>query len=103
MRSSRLSLSYTASVVILFLATSVPARIPLNKQQAELPDFNNFPIVDFTSNESVDPKVKEIREAKGRKYSRKYMLIGEETAQIVSDSHWDMDLPALPVARSAAI
>ena len=66
--------------------------------------FENFPIVDFEAKEPREPKLKAARNAKASKYSKKHAgEINEELHQIFTNSDWDLRLPALPVARSAAI
>ena len=48
--------------------------------------------------------MKAARDAKASKYSKEYGgEINEELHQIFTNSDWDLRLPALPVARSAAI
>lgn len=91
-------------VSVLLLATASSRRVAIKPQQAEAPDFNDFPIVDFEAKEPIEPKVKAARNAKASKYSRKYGgEINEGLHQIFTNSDWDLRLPALPVARSAAI
>lgn len=91
-------------VSALFVATASSQQVKLKHQQSEAPDFDNFPIVDFNSQEPIEPNLKAARDAKARKYSRKYGGgINEEVDRIVTTSDWDLRLPALPVARSAAI
>lgn len=100
-----LAVTTTAFVVsALLIATASSLRAQVKHQQAETPNFENFPIVDFEPKVPIDPKVKAGRAAKARKYSKKYAgEINEEVHQIFTNSDWDLRLPALPVARSAAI
>ena len=98
-------------VVILILTTASVSRQAGANQQKNVrsgaqknPDFSRFPIVDFYDPEPLEPNEKKVREAKGRKYTNKYLgQISEDTFQIFSNNDWDVGLPALPVARSAAI
>jgi hypothetical protein len=102
MRISRLCLVIIATVLLL-IATASSRRREFTMQSA-LPDFSNFPIVDFEAKEPDDPKLKAARNAKARKYSKKYGgEINEELHQIFTTSDWDLRLPALPISRSAAI
>lgn len=93
-----------AFVVSVLLLATASRRVEVKPQQGEAPDFNDFPIVDFEAKEPREPKVKAARNAKASKYSRKYGgEIHEGLHQIFTNSDWDLRLPALPVARSAAI
>jgi hypothetical protein len=102
MRMLKLTLSIT-TIVLLLIAVASSRRGEASKQ-SDQPDFSAFPIVDFEAKEPTEPKLKAALNAKGRKYSKKYTgQINEELHQIFSNSDWDLGLPALPVARSAAI
>jgi hypothetical protein len=91
-------------VSVLLIATASSRRPQVKQQQSEAPNFDNFPIVDFEAKEPVEPKVKAARDAKARKYSKKYGgEIKEDLHQIFTNSDWELRLPALPVARSAAV
>lgn len=99
-----LKLSLAISTVVLLLMATASFRRGEATKQSDSPDFSNFPIVDFEAKEPTEPKVKAARHAKARKYSKKYGgQISEELHQIFTNSDWDLRLPALPVARSAAI
>jgi hypothetical protein len=100
-----LAITTTVFVVsVLLIATASSRLAQVKHQQSEAPNFENFPIVDFEAREPVEPKVKAARNAKASKYSKKYGgEINEELHQIFTNSDWDLRLPALPVARSAAI
>ena len=106
MRILKLTSAITTTVFVvsvLFIATAYSRRAQV-QQQSPAPKFENFPIVDFEAKEPVEPKVKAARSAKASKYSKKYAgEINEELHQIFTNSDWDLRLPALPVARSAAI
>lgn len=107
MRTLKPTLTIVATVFVvsgLVIATASSRLVQVKQQQSEAPDFKNFPIVDFEAKDPIDPKVKAARNAKASKYSKKYVgEINEELHQIFSNSDWDLRLPALPVARSAAI
>lgn len=102
----RVTLAITTMVVVsvLLIASASSRPFQVKQQQSEAPNFENFPIVDFEAKEPIEPKVKAARNAKASKYSKKYGgEINEELHQIFTNSDWDLRLPALPVARSAAI
>lgn len=102
MRMLKLALPIT-TMVLLLIATASTRRGEATKQ-SDPPDFSNFPVVDFEVKEPVEPNKKAALHAKARKYSRKYGgEINEGVHQIFTNSDWDLRLPALPVARSAAI
>lgn len=106
MRMLKPALAITTMVFVVsaLLASASSQQVQLKQQQSEALDFDNFPIVDFSAKEPLEPSVKAARDAKARKYSKKYGgEINEELHQIVTTSDWDLRLPALPVARSAAI
>lgn len=93
---------------ILLLTTSLAAtqqvRPKLPNEPTSTIDFSHFPLADFNSKEPVEPLARSLREAKGRKYQKKYTApISEKTDQIFAIMDWDVGLPALPVSRSAAI
>lgn len=102
MRTLKLTLAITTTV-LLSTAIASSQRGRATKQSGP-PDFSNFPIVDFEAKEAAEPNAKAALDAKGRKYSKKYAgKINEELHQIFTNSDWNLRLPALPVARSAAI
>lgn len=108
MKILKATLAVTTTVFVvsaLLIATASSRRSQVKQQQqAGAPDFENFPIVDFEAKIPIDQKKKADRHAKARKYSKKYAgEINEEVHQIFTNSDWDLRLPALPVARSAAI
>lgn len=101
MRILKVALAITTISLLVATASSQRSK-PAN--QSGPPDFSNFPIVDFEAKDPPEPKAKTALEARGRKYSRKYGgKINEELHQIFTNSDWDLRLPALPVAHSAAI
>jgi hypothetical protein len=73
-------------------------------QDQAKPDLNNFPLVDYEAVRESDPNKDERRQKKSKKYNSKHApRITESSNQIFHIIDWDMRLPALPVARSAAI
>ena len=68
------------------------------------PKFDQFPVVDFDVPEPSDPTLKSAKEAKERKYSKKYLpKINENTDTLFAVNDWDVGLPAIPIDKSAAI
>lgn len=87
------------------LGIQIPQK-PSDKTNQSLrgPDFDHFPIVDFDAQEADDPESRSKRQAKGRKYSRRYLpKISESTDQLYSTADWDRGLPAIPATKSSAV
>lgn len=68
MRILKRTLAITSIVFVsmFFIATASARRVEVKQQQAEVPNFENFPIVDFEAKEAVEPKVKAARDARAR-------------------------------------
>jgi hypothetical protein len=87
------------TTVLASLNASHQGRQPQNEV-----DLNQFPIADYSAPLSKDPSERARREAKSKKYNSKYApRITDRTDQVFYISDWDVRLPALPVAKSAAI
>ena len=72
--------------------------------QSPNPKIEGFPVVDFDAPEPTDPKLKSAKEAKQRKYSKKYLpKISEKTDTLFAVNDWDVGLPAIPIDKSSAI
>src|SRR5689334_11165810 len=72
--------------------------------QSPNPKFDHFPVVDFDEPEPRDPTLKSAKEAKERKYSKKYLpKINENTDTLFAVNDWDVGLPAIPIDKSSAI
>lgn len=68
------------------------------------PDFSRFPIVDFYAPEPSEPSQRAARHAKGSKFNSRFRGPQiEENTRRVTHNDWDVRLPALPVAQSAAV
>jgi hypothetical protein len=94
---SLLCLAILSFGIVLNVRTQVPGRNPK-------PDFKSFPIVDFNKSESTDPEEKAKRQAKDKRYSKRYLpAINETSNELYSSRDWDRGLPALPIKQSAAI
>lgn len=77
---------------------------PNAPRQSPNPKFDDFPVVDFDLPEPTDPKLASAKEAKDRKYTRKYLpKISENTGTLFSVNDWDVGLRAIPVDKSSAI
>jgi hypothetical protein len=99
---------FIVAVSVLILSTALASRQQgANEQKTARqkdPDFTRFPMADFHAPLPSDENLRAAREAKGRKYNKKYApQISDETYQIFSNTDWDVRLPALPVERSAAV
>ena len=105
---------YSSAIIFLFCFTLVAfgaglrMRIPQTQSHKPnpplKPDFDHFPIVDFDAQESGDLESRSIRQAKGRKYSKRYLpKINESTDQLFSAADWDRGLAAIPTAKSSAV
>ena len=77
---------------------------PNAPRQSPNPKFDGFPVVDFDVPEPSDPTLKSAKEAKDRKYTKKYLpKISENTGTTFTVNDWDVRLPAIPVDKSSAI
>jgi hypothetical protein len=75
-------------------------------EQAQELDTSKFPIADYLSVGSSDPHERHKREAKGKKYnsrSRNSLPITESFDSSFLTTDWEVRLPAIPVAKSAAV
>jgi len=76
---------------------------PHRKSQKMIEQENRLPIADYNAAEPADPKEKEKREAKAKKYTRTELSVELEQEAIVASSHWAGELPAIPASQSALI
>lgn len=69
-----------------------------NARNDDQPDVSKFPILDYEQRSTV------AGQKKRKKYNNRYApRIKESSDSIFSMSDWDVDLPALPTAKSAAV
>jgi hypothetical protein len=81
--------------------TQKPAREKI--VQAENIDTSNFPIAEFSAR-PANEKERAKRDTKGKKYNSKYAPpISESSDSIHVNTDWDVNLPAFPVEKSAAV
>jgi len=74
------------------------------QKQEQSPDFRRFPIVDLLAPGPTDPAEREMRAKKGKKYNIKYTApLNESVDSMFLSIDWDVNLPALPIERSAAV
>src|SRR5205823_1522335 len=96
-------------VVVLLCVTSgavvgrFRGRGPTSTATQEQIDTSNFPIVDSTATLPTDPNERANRNRKNKKYNSRPALPISESDQIYAFTDWELGLPALPVAKSAAI
>src|SRR5690242_277133 len=77
---------------------------PNAPRQSPNPKLDGFPVVDFDVPEPADPMLEAAKEAKDRRYSKKYLpKISENTSTLFTVNDWDVGLRAIPVDRSSAI
>ncbi len=76
---------------------------PRRKSQKMIEQENRLPIADYNAAEPADPKEKEEREAKAKKYTRTELSVELDQEAIVTSSHWAGELPAIPASQSALI
>lgn len=76
---------------------------PTSTSTQEQIDTSNFPIVDVTTTLPTDPNEQAKRNRKNKKYNSRYVPPLRELDQIYTFTDWELGLPALPVAKSAAI
>jgi hypothetical protein len=75
-----------------------------NAQEAEKVDTSQFPVADYLASEPSNLKERAKREAKGKKYNSRYAApITESHDESFWTTDWDVGLPAIPVAKSAAV
>jgi len=72
-----------------------------SRLQRKIPDVNNFPIAEFSTPKSNDPK----RNARGEKYDKSHWRVNPNVVadSTVSVDKVDFNLPAIPVEKAAAI
>ena len=77
----------------------------VQKQEPQTqPDFGRFPIVDAGASQPTDPIERAKRARKGKKHNIKYVgPIDESFNSMFLSLDWDVDLPALPIEKSAAV
>jgi hypothetical protein len=94
------------SVAILVPGLNIKSQETKEKNQeplAEGVDTSKFPVVDFLEPLPTDPKERAKREAKGRRYNKKYSPSLEHSLSIHRVNHSLPYLAALPVEKSSAI
>jgi hypothetical protein len=63
----------------------------------------DFPMTDFPGTPARDPKEREKRQDKGKKYNRPETAIDARLITVSDTYHWDANLPSLPVNQSDAV
>lgn len=75
-------------------------------EQAQELDTSKFPVADYLDKGPSDPKERQKRESKGKKYnspSRNSPPITESFDQSFLTTDWEVRLPAIPLEKSAAV
>jgi hypothetical protein len=84
-------------------ASAQKQRKDKSEQSQEL-DTSKFPVADYLSVGSSDFKERQKRDAKGKKYNSRYApTITESYDESFATTDWELGLPAIPVAKSAAV
>ena len=100
-------LVFLASCLCVGLATSLSSQnqIAVQKQGSQTqPDFGRFPLVDVEAPEPTDPIERAKRAKKGKKLNNKYSRpIDESFDSVFLSLDWDVNLPALPIEKSAVV
>lgn len=69
-------------------------------QQGDMVDESQFPIADYNAPELADLEKRAKRQAKGRKYDKSTLPVGETADATYGSTHWAESLSAIPVAES---
>ncbi|MEK6283407.1 MAG: hypothetical protein AABN95_23895 [Acidobacteriota bacterium] len=92
----------TCSLVVITLTTLLIINGQKQAKNEDQPDVTQFPTVEYQTRKHVN--LSEERKKKSKKYnSRHTPVITESLDQISMTSDWELRLPALPVAKSAAV
>jgi hypothetical protein len=97
------ALAFLVVSVCMVVSTSLTSHSQ-NRQEPRIPNYESFPIVDSIATESLDPAEREKRAKKGKKHNIKYVgPLSEAVDSMYLSIDWDVNLPALPTERSAAV
>src|SRR5437016_14098298 len=107
MRQQRRQVIFIVVLLLCVTADPVVGKFsgsgPTSTSTQEQIDTSNFPIVDSTATLPTDPNERANRNRKNKKYNSRPALPISESDQIYAFTDWELGLPALPVAKSAAI
>jgi hypothetical protein len=102
-----LFLVFPVLCLCLVAAIGLPSDGQISQQKQEpqtQPDFARFPIIDAGAPQPTDPMERAKRAKKGKKHNIKYAgPIDESLDSMFLSLDWDVDLPALPIEKSAAV
>ena len=86
--------------ISLIIALVVTAVLVAQKPTKQVTDFDHFPILDYEKKSASDTSGKKTR----KKYNNRHApRISEATDKIFSLNDWEVGLPALPIAKTAAV
>jgi hypothetical protein len=86
----------------MILTTLLVIKGQKQTRNEDQPDVTKFPTVEYQNRKRVN--LSEKQQKRSKKYNSRYVpAITEENNQIFLTSNWDIRLPALPVAKSAAV
>ena len=107
MRQQRRQVMFIVVVLLCVTADPVVGKFsgsgPTSTSTQEQIDTSNYPIVDSTATLPTDPNERANRNRKSKKYNGRTAPPIRESDQIHTITDWELGLPALPVAKSAAI
>ena len=105
LRAKYIALVFSLTCLCALGFVSLPSYSQQKVQKQETsPDFQRFPIVDLVNPPPTDPVEKEKRAKKGKKYNVKYTSpLSEAVDSMFLNVDWDVNLPALPIEKSAAV
>jgi hypothetical protein len=73
---------------------------PARKSQKMFEQESRLPVADYDAAEPADPKEKEKREAKAKKYARTELSVDPDVEAVTTSGHWAVGIPAIPAGRS---
>lgn len=76
---------------------------PPRKSQKMAEQENRLPIADYDTAEPADPKEKERKEAKAKKYALTELSVDLDVEAVTTSGHWAVGIPAIPASQSALI
>jgi len=92
----------TCFLVAISLTALLVIRGQKQSKNEDQPDVTKFPIAEYATR--IATALTEKQKARRKKYNSRYApVISEASDKIFLVSDWDLRLPALPVARSAAV
>ena len=92
-----------AASTVASLYTQNQNSLTSSKQTLARVNPEQWPVVDYSAPEPIDPRERARRQAKGKKYNRDLTRIAPDFTEIDVGFHWPIDFPPLPIVQSNAI